>query len=70
MSREEAQSILQSLKESKLPVTGEIRKLAGDNEHVVVLSDGTFLWSKNDWKQYKKGILPTLKIPRHMILMP
>ncbi len=57
-------------REQVCPVTGEIRKLARDNEHVVVLSDGTFLWSKNDWKQYKKGILPTLKIPRHMILMP
>lgn len=63
MRFEEARSILQSIIDRNLPLTGEVRKLAGDDECVVVLSTGMFLWSKADWKLYCKGALPALNVP-------
>jgi len=39
---------------------GEVRKLA-NGDHVIVIN-GIYLWSKADWKQYKKGTLPALGV--------
>jgi len=60
MTHEDAEAILLSLASTGLTLTGEIRKLAGDTEHLVVFSDGTWLWSKKDWRRYQKGTLEAL----------
>ena len=64
MTKEEAASLSQAIRDTqqKYQVTGEIKSLSSSDDFVVVLSNGIFLWSKEEWKQFKKGVLEALTI--------
>lgn len=63
MSLSETLSVLQSIHESIKTdkPEGDIYTL-GNGELVVILSDGTYIWNKRDWLQYRRGSLPALKV--------
>ena len=58
MTEAEANAILDSIKTTEHQAT--IRRLASD-DMVIVMADGVYIWSKAEWKQYKKGTLPALQ---------
>ena len=57
MTEAEARAILDSIKTTEHQA--ETRRLAS-GDIVIVMSDGVFIWTKAEWKQYKKGTLPAL----------
>lgn len=58
MTEEEANAILASVKTTEYQA--EKKKLSG-GDSVIVMQDGVYIWSKAEWRQYKKGMLPALK---------
>ena len=59
MTEAEARAILDAIKTTEHQATS--RQLAS-GEIVIVMADGVFIWSKAEWKQYRKGTLPALHV--------
>ena len=58
MTEAEANAILDSIKTTEHQA--EKKRLAS-GDMVIVMADGVYIWSKAEWRQYKKGTLPALK---------
>ena len=58
MTEAEANAIRDSVKTTEHQV--EKKKLS-NGDIVIVMQGGVYIWSKIEWRQYKKGTLPALK---------
>ncbi len=63
MNRREAYALLAEMQDEDH--NGECRQI-GNGEWTVVVN-WTFLWSKADWKKYKKGKLATLEAVKQKV---
>jgi len=59
MNLQEALTLLELIQESDDRREGDIRELSQE-EYVILMSDGVYLWGLSDWKRYRKGKLAAL----------
>ena len=58
MNRREAKALLSEVQDAGH--YGEIRQLGNGRDFVVIINS-TFLWSRADWRAYKKGKLASME---------